>query len=336
VAKALLEINDLAVSFEKNDEGMAQFSIADVSFSVGEGEIVGIVGESGSGKTVTARAIAGLLPPSAQVDGSIGFEGVELTSTKGTRARQGREGISYIFQNPTKALDPVFTVGSQLTETLRRQRGLRGRVAEEAAIELLLSVGIPEPVRRMKEYPHSFSGGMAQRVMTALALACNPRLLIADEPTSALDVSIQAQVLALLRRIRDEEGTGIVFISHSLGAVAELCDRVVVMYSGRVVEVGPTSEIIRDPRHPYTLGLLQAVPQLKVEALEATDVPFQEIPVAESLIGPSVIGCNFVNRCRFALPECSQAPSEMVAVALGRESRCIRAAELFGEGMRHE
>lgn len=328
MAKALLEVNDLAVSFSRGDDNAPRFSIADVEFSVAEGEIVGIVGESGSGKTVTARAIAGLLPPASHVEGSMVFEGTELAGTKGARARLSREGVSYIFQNPTKALDPVFTVGSQLTETLRKQRGLRGRAAEAAAIELLVSVGIPEPARRMKEYPHAFSGGMAQRVMIALALACDPRLLIADEPTSALDVSIQAQILSLLSQIRQDKGTGIVFISHSLGAVAELCDRVIVMYSGRVVEVGPTADIIRDPRHPYTLGLLESVPQLKAEQQPAA-MPFREIPLAEDLLGPEATGCNFANRCRFALPECAANPAEMLAVASDREARCIRTHELF-------
>ncbi len=330
MAKALLEVTDLAVSFSRGGDGTPRFSVADVDFSVAEGEIVGIVGESGSGKTVTARAIAGLLPSASHVEGSMVFEGTQLAGTQGARARLSRQGVSYIFQNPIKALDPVFTIGSQLIETLKTQRGLRGAAAESAAIELLTSVGIPEPARRMTEYPHSFSGGMAQRVMIALALACNPRLLIADEPTSALDVSIQAQILSLLGRIREQEGTGIVFISHSLGAVAELCDRVIVMYSGRVVEVGPTEEIIRDPRHPYTLGLLESVPQLT--ASEVAEVPFHEIPIAEDLLGPHVAGCNFANRCRFALPECVTTPAEMLEVGPDRATRCIRTDELFATG----
>lgn len=332
MAKALLDVQDLAVSFARDEAGEPRYSISDVSFTVGEGEIVGVVGESGSGKTVTARAIAGLLPRNANIQGQVEFAGAPLSLGTGAKARRSRSGISYIFQNPTKALDPVFTVGSQLTETLRQQRGLRGREAEQAALELLVSVGIPEPARRMSEYPHAFSGGMAQRVMVALALACDPRLLIADEPTSALDVSIQAQILNLLSRIRDEKGTGMVFISHSLGAVAELCDRVVVMYSGRVVEVGPTAQIISNPRHPYTLGLLESVPQLKAEPIDGATMPFQEIPYGGASLGPSAPGCNFVNRCRFARPECSTTPARMLGIAPAREIRCLRAREIFVEG----
>lgn len=331
MAQTLLDVKDLAVSFSTDDSGAPRYSISDVSFSVAEGEIVGIVGESGSGKTVTARAVAGLLPMGTSIGGSIDFGGTDLAKTTGSRVRRSRAGISYIFQNPTKALDPVFTVGAQLTETLRQQRGLRGKAAEKAALDLLVSVGIPEPARRMTEYPHAFSGGMAQRVMVALALACDPRLLIADEPTSALDVSIQAQILNLLAQIRQDDGTGIVFISHSIGAVAELCDRVVVMYSGRVVEVGPTAEIIRRPRHPYTLALLRSVPQLRAEPISSTAIPFREIPIAGEPLGPSVVGCNFANRCHFALPECSTTPARMVPVGAARETRCLRAGELFGE-----
>lgn len=333
MAEVLLELRGLTVSFAKKHDGAPKNAIVDVGFSVSEGEIVGVVGESGSGKTVTARAVAGLLQPGANIEGDISYRGADLGKLRGRKARQARNGISYIFQNPNKALDPVFTVGSQLTETLRQQRRLSARDARAAAVELLVSVGIPEPERRMKEYPHALSGGMAQRVMTALALACSPRLLIADEPTSALDVSIQAQILTLLKQIRDEAGTGIVFISHSLGAVAELCDRVVVMYSGRVVEVGPTAQVIRDPRHPYTLGLLNSVPQLRPDKPAGDEVPFRGIPASTTAMSAPAAGCNFANRCQFALPKCTELPSRMIEAESGRLTRCIRADELFAVGV---
>jgi oligopeptide/dipeptide ABC transporter ATP-binding protein len=329
MAETLLYVEDLTVSFATESDGTPRPSVAGVGFGVGKGEIVGVVGESGSGKTVTARAIAGLLPGNAHIGGTIEFDGTDLAALSGNRARTARRGISYIFQNPVKALDPVFTVGSQLTETLRAQRGLRGSTVESTAIELLASVGIPEPARRMKEYPHAFSGGMAQRVMIALSLAGSPRLLVADEPTSALDVSIQAQILSLLSRLREERGMSIVFISHSLGAVAELCDRIVVMYGGRVLEVGATEQIMRDPRHPYTLGLLQSAPQLRADP-QPRDVPFQEIPPAENLLPPTVTGCNFANRCRFARARCTSEPATMRGGGT-HGTRCLRSEELFSQ-----
>lgn len=255
----MLSVDRLSIEFPRPRGGFVQV-LHEVSFELAAGEAVGIVGESGSGKTVTARAIAGLLGAHARVQGEITFEG--RTLRHGGNAFAGRDSISYIFQNPRAALDPVFTVGSQLVETLMTH-GVKSRAAAvEGAIELLQAVGIPEPAKRMVEFPHAFSGGMAQRVMIALSLASNPRLLIADEPTSALDVSIRAQIIRLLSEIHRKKNAGLIFISHDIGSVLELCSRLLVMLKGRIVEAGPADQILASPQHDYTRLLIDAIPKL--------------------------------------------------------------------------
>lgn len=273
MSTALLSIEGLNVGFRQHRRLTPV--VHGVSFDVAAGSVLGVVGESGSGKSVTARTVAGILAPNGVATGSIRYRGHELVGLTPKQSRVRRQGIAMVFQNPRRALDPVFTVGNQLIETLRgHDRSLTKGQAAYRAGELLAAVGIPEPRRRLGDYPHMMSGGMAQRVMIALALACSPDLLVADEPTSALDVSVQAQILELLLELRRERGTAIVFISHDLGAVAELCDDVVVMFDGRVVEKGPARRVISAPAHSYTNKLLNAVPRLRSAPVPAGELPF--------------------------------------------------------------
>ncbi|MDV7243347.1 MULTISPECIES: ABC transporter ATP-binding protein [Rhodococcus] len=324
----LLTVSGLNVDFTQGQGGTRV--VEDVSFQVNSTSIVGVVGESGSGKSVTARAIAGILPGNGTSSGSVVFQDRELVNLSPRPARAARRGMSMIFQNPRMALDPVFTIGSQLTETLRLKQDLSRRSARSQSAELLAAVGIPEPRRRLDDYPHMMSGGMAQRVMIALSLACSPDLLIADEPTSALDVSVQAQILELLKRLRDEIGTAIVFISHDLGAVAELCDDIVVMYNGHVVELGPAAEVIRSPRHPYTEGLLNAVPRLRDSPIGREELPFNGIPITVTKSSLPSTGCNFAHRCRSAADEC-RTETVLRPVGPARETRCTRSEPIFSE-----
>jgi len=282
---ALLTVRDLRTWFH-TDQGVAR-AVDGVSFDVRSGETLGIVGESGCGKTVTSLSILGLLPtPPARIhDGSsIRFDGRELVGLgeRGMRALRGNE-ISMIFQEPMSSLNPVYTVGSQIAEALRLHRGLDRKGARTEVVRLLSEVGIAEPDRRVDEYPHQLSGGMRQRVMIAMALSCEPKLLIADEPTTALDVTIQAQILELLAALRRRHGMAVLLITHDLGVVAEVCDRVVVMYAGQVVETGTVHEIFADPRHPYTRGLLDSLPsvddpgqRLRVERRFAVAQPLRQ------------------------------------------------------------
>ncbi|WP_207951262.1 ABC transporter ATP-binding protein [Cupriavidus sp. L7L] len=255
-----LSVEALSVAFQASGNA-GVVAVQGVSFTLARGESLGIVGESGSGKSVTAKAIAGLLPSPARVSGDIRLQGRSLFAGDHKTLAALRAPVSYIFQNPKAALDPVFTIGSQLVETLRWRQCLGTAAAVERAVALLDAVGIPEPEKRLREFPHTLSGGMAQRVMIALSLACEPELLIADEPTSALDVSIQAQILSLLGELRSQRGASLIFISHDLSAVAELCDRVIVMHAGRAVEAGPTRAVIGSPAHPYTRSLIDAIPR---------------------------------------------------------------------------
>jgi peptide/nickel transport system ATP-binding protein len=287
-------VNDLSVRFE-TDEGPVQ-AVDRVSFALAPGEVLGIVGESGCGKSVTCMSLVRLLPETARVSGSVIFGGVDLLTLGGRRLRRvrGRE-ISYIFQEPMSSLNPVFTVGDQIGEVVRRHLGTSRRAARRRAVELLQLVHIPAPERRVHEYPHQLSGGMRQRVMIAMALACDPKVLIADEPTTALDVTIQAGILDLMREVRETLGTAIVLVTHNLGVVADIADRVIVMYAGRKVEEAAADELFAAPQHPYTVGLLGAIPRPgeRRERLE-------EIPGRVPVSARPMERCVFADRCRYA------------------------------------
>ena len=322
---ALLEIRNLRTWFD-TDQGVAR-AVDGVTFDVGPGETVGIVGESGCGKTVTSLSVLGLLPvpPARVLEGSsIRFRGDELVGASARKIRKIRgNDISMIFQEPMSSLNPVYSIGDQIGETLRLHKGLSRRDARAESIRLLDEVGIEGAERRVDEYPHELSGGMRQRVMIAMALSCGPDLLIADEPTTALDVTIQAQILELLADLRRRRGMAVLLITHDLGVVAEVCDRVVVMYAGQVVERGTVEEIFGDPRHPYTRGLLASLP--------AVDQPGKRLqPIPGTVPAPTDLpaGCRFRDRCSLAHPRCT-APQDLVE--LGREdrvARCWRVSDL--------
>ena len=316
----LLEIDSLRVSFA-TARGEAR-AVDGVSLSVRAGETLCIVGESGCGKSVTALSIMGLVPsPPAALSGSIRFEGCELLGLNRKQWSDLRGNrIAMIFQEPMTSLNPAFTVGSQLTEALMRHRAMSRPQAREAAIAMLARVRIPSPERRIDDYPHRLSGGMRQRVMIAMALLCQPALLIADEPTTALDVTIQAQVLALMRSLRDETGTAIMLITHDLGVVAQMADRVAVMYAGQVVEQAPVRELFSQPQHPYTVGLLGAIPAIAAPRARLSAISGM-VPAATAM--PA--GCRFAERCPFVQPECRADPVELVELSAGHWSRCRRA-----------
>ena len=292
----LLSIEDLQVHFRTPD-GVNR-AVDGVSFAIQAGETLAIVGESGCGKSVTAMSILRLLPePPARIAGAIRFEGRSLLDLPNSAMRKIRgNDISVIFQEPMTSLNPVLTVGRQIGETLRLHQGLSRREAEARAVEMLTLVGIPEPKRRVREYPHQLSGGMRQRVMIAIALACSPKLLIADEPTTALDVTIQAQILDLMRDLKARVGAAIMLITHDLGVVAEVADRVVVMYAGRKVEEASVRALFRAPRHPYTRGLMGAVPKLGAVEHGATE-RLAEIPGMVPSLKQRIEGCVFAGRC---------------------------------------
>ncbi|MCP2258046.1 peptide/nickel transport system ATP-binding protein [Streptoalloteichus tenebrarius] len=315
---ALLEVSDLTVVFRRRGE--APFTAVDgVSFAVEPGQTVGLVGESGCGKSVTSLAIMGLLPRrGATVMGSVRFEGTELLSLspRQMRDRRGRD-LGMVFQDPLSSLNPVVSIGLQVTEVLERHRGMPRRQAMVEAADLLDKVGIPDPRRRLDEYPHQLSGGMRQRALIAMALACRPRLLIADEPTTALDVTIQAQILALLAELVRDTGTALIMITHDLGVVAGLCDEVNVLYAGRVVERAERHELFRRPRHPYTHGLLASIPRLDAPRGERL-VPIQG-SVADNI--PWDHGCAFAPRCPRALEACVEITPHMGEEG-GRLLRC--------------
>ena len=292
----LLEIENLQTHFRTMD-GVNR-AVDGVSFAVKAGETLAVVGESGCGKSVTAMSILRLIPePPGKIAGAIRFQGRDLLklSDREMRAIRGNE-ISMIFQEPMTSLNPVLTVGRQIGETLRLHQRLSNAQAEERAVEMLRLVGIPEPGRRAREYPHQLSGGMRQRVMIAIALACNPKLLIADEPTTALDVTIQAQILDLMRDLKTRVGAAIVLITHDLGVVAEVAERVVVMYAGKKVEEAPVGALFRSPRHPYTQGLLGSVPKLG-SSLTGETSRLAEIPGLVPSLKQKIPGCVFASRC---------------------------------------
>jgi peptide/nickel transport system ATP-binding protein len=316
---ALLEVDNLSVLLH-TQRGPA-YAVRNVSFSLERGDTLGIVGESGCGKSITVMAIMGLLPESAKVTGSIRFEGEELTTRtdKQMGAIRG-DRIGMIFQEPMTALNPVHTVGRQVAEPLRLHRGMSASEARKKTIELLDRVGIPDAARRIDAYPHQFSGGQRQRITIAMALACEPQLLIADEPTTALDVTIQKQILDLIRDIVSERGMTLMLISHDLGVIAQNVRRMLVMYGGSVVEDGPTKSVFAHRSHPYTLGLFSARPNLRM----AKTHRLATIPGTVPELVDLPPGCPFAGRCAFTIPECHSTVPPPYDIEPGHHARCIR------------
>ncbi|MCA3409136.1 MAG: ABC transporter ATP-binding protein [Roseomonas sp.] len=323
---AMLEIDNLQTHFRTPD-GINR-AVDGVSFHVEAGETLAVVGESGCGKSVTAMSILRLIPePPGKLAGAIRFNGKNLLDLSEAEMRgiRGNE-ISMIFQEPMTSLNPVLTVGRQIGETLRLHQGMSAQQAEDRAVEMLKLVGIPEAERRVKEYPHQLSGGMRQRVMIAIALACNPKLLIADEPTTALDVTIQAQILDLMRDLKHRVGAAIVLITHDLGVVAEVAERVVVMYAGRKVEEAKVRPLFRNPRHPYTQGLLGSVPKLG-SSLDGTETRLQEIPGLVPSLKKKLEGCVFASRCNYATDLCRSVAPGLEEKAPGHIVACHYAVK---------
>jgi peptide/nickel transport system ATP-binding protein len=317
----LLEVENLQTHFRTPD-GVNR-AVDGVSFSVAEGETLAIVGESGCGKSVTASSILRLIPePPGRIAGAIRFQGKDLLKLDEAAMRDIRgNDISMIFQEPMTSLNPVLSIGRQLGETLRLHEGLDKEAAATRAAEMLNLVGISEPRRRLKEYPHQLSGGMRQRVMIAMALACNPKLLIADEPTTALDVTIQAQILDLMRDLKHRVGAAIILITHDLGVVAEVAERVMVMYAGRKVEEAPVGKLFGTPRHPYTRGLLGAVPKLG-SSVSGEETRLSEIPGLVPSLKNRIEGCVFASRCAQATDLCRQVAPPLETKAPGHIAAC--------------
>jgi peptide/nickel transport system ATP-binding protein len=321
MAETLLDIRDLKTWF-KTDDGLVR-AVDGIDLKIDRGETLGVVGESGCGKTVTARSVLKLIdmPPGRFEGGKILWQGRDLIplgpdEMDKIRARE----IAIIFQEPMTSLNPVYTVGSQIAEVFRQHDKLSRKQALDGAVEMLRLVDIPNPAKRVHDYPHQFSGGMRQRVMIAMALSCKPKLLIADEPTTALDVTIQAQILELMQEMKERLGMSIMLITHAMGVVAETCQRVVVMYAGKVVEEAPVESLFGDPRHPYTQGLIRSIPRVdraaehkRLEAIPGT-VP--------SLLEPPP-GCRFAARCKYAMDVCRQAMPPLKEVAPGHFARCV-------------
>jgi oligopeptide transport system ATP-binding protein len=316
---SLLDVKGLTTQFFTQD-GIVH-AVNGISYTLNEGETLGIVGESGSGKSVGVMSLMRLIPtpPGKISGGEVLFEGRDLLKISDDEMRSIRGNkIAMIFQDPMTSLNPVLTVGRQISEALELHLGMDKKQARERTIELLKMVGIPSAADRIGNYPHQFSGGMRQRVMIAMGLSCNPQLLIADEPTTALDVTIQAQIISLVKRLRDEIGMAIIWITHDLGVVAGLADRVMVMYAGRIVEESPVKELYKNPRHPYTLGLLGSIPRLdedrpdKLASIEGLPPDLVDYPK----------GCPFYARCRYRLDRCLEAPPPLEPVGVGHKAAC--------------
>jgi len=317
----LIEISDLRVTFH-GDDGRALHAVDALDLDVPNGSTLGLVGESGCGKSVTSLAIMGLLPKqSAEITGSIRFDGFDLLNVPDQTLRDLRGNrLAMIFQEPMTSLNPSFTIGDQIVETILRHRGGTRSAARRRAIELLRRVHIPSPERRIDEYPHKLSGGMRQRVMIAMALACDPQLLIADEPTTALDVTLQAQILDLMRELKAQSGAAIILITHDLGVVAEVCDEVAVMYAGEIVERASVDELFANPQHPYTVGLLGSIPRLGRRTSHLATIE----GMVPNMARPPY-GCRFAARCPFAKAACVAAPPPFKNLSPAHWSRCIRA-----------
>ncbi|RLP95327.1 ABC transporter ATP-binding protein [Micromonospora sp. BL4] len=313
VATPVLAVRDLSVSFPTETGNVS--AVDGVSLDLAPGEIVGMVGESGCGKSVTAMSIAGLLPGSARISGSVRLNGTELVGTREAALRRVRgKEIAYIFQEPMTSLNPVLTVGRQIGEVLQVHERMSRRAARARAVELLTLVGIPSAAKRVDNYPHQLSGGMRQRVMIAMAVACGPKVLVADEPTTALDVTVQAGILQVLRDLRDRLGTSILVITHDLGVIADIADRVVVMYAGRVVERAAVTDLFAHPYHRYTAGLLSASPTPGRHA--GTD-RLQEIPGLVPVLSVQPDVCTFADRCPAADGRCRESAPPLEVVAAG-------------------
>jgi peptide/nickel transport system ATP-binding protein len=318
---ALIDIKGLRVLFH-GDDGRTTHAVDSVDLAVANGATLGLVGESGCGKSVTSLAIMGLLSKqSAEVSGSIRFDGFDLVGAPDETLRDLRGNrLAMIFQEPMTSLNPSFTIGDQIVETILRHRGGTRRAARNRAIELLRRVHIPSPERRIDEYPHKLSGGMRQRVMIAMALACDPKLLIADEPTTALDVTLQAQILELMRELKAASGAAIILITHDLGVVAEVCDEVAVMYAGEIVERAEVDELFASPQHPYTVGLLGSIPRLDRSTAHLATIE----GMVPNMTNPPT-GCRFAPRCPFVGEICLKAPPSLKEVSPGHASRCLKA-----------
>ena len=320
--KYVLEVDDLSVEFH-TPSGVVH-AVTHSSFKLREGEILGIVGESGSGKSVTANALMRLLPDTAKITGTIKLKGRDISTikTKEFNKIRGKE-IAMIFQDPMTSLNPLYTVGNQLEETLKLHMGLEGAALKKRAIELLEMVSIPQPEMRIKQYPHEFSGGMRQRVMIAMALACDPAILIADEPTTALDVTIQAQILELMKDLQKKVNTSIIMITHDLGIVSDLCDRVNVMYGSQIMESANTDDLFYETAHPYTSGLLRCLPEAVQNTESKRLVPITGSPV-DLMMLPE--GCAFAVRCDKCMKICLNKRPDLIQVGEGHYSRCWLSA----------
>ena len=318
---AILEIDNLQTHFFTS-AGVVR-AVDGVSYAVRSGETLGVVGESGCGKSVTSLSVLRLIasPPGRIVDGRIRFLGQDLLRLpeRKMRAIRGNE-ISMIFQEPMTSLNPVLSIGRQISETLTLHRGMSQRAAQQRAVEMLRLVGIPEPAQRLQQYPHELSGGMRQRVMIAMALACDPRLLIADEPTTALDVTLQAQILDLMRELKAASNAAIILITHDLGVVAEVCDEVAVMYAGEIVERAPVDELFSNPQHPYTVGLLGSIPRLDHRVAHLATIE----GMVPNMTNPPA-ACRFAARCPFVADICTKQSPPLAMVNPGHTSRCLRA-----------
>ncbi|WP_127783183.1 ABC transporter ATP-binding protein [Rhodococcus sp. X156] len=328
----LLRVRDLTVQFPAAGRSWVT-AVDGASFDVRPGESVALVGESGSGKTVSSLAVMGLTGATGGriSAGSVEFEGRDLTALPEREWRKLRgAGMGMIFQQPIRSLNPAYTVGDQIAESVRRHMGLNRKQARARAVEMLELVQIPRAAQRVDEYPHAFSGGMCQRVMIAMVMACNPKLLIADEPTTALDVTVQAKILQLLRELQEQTGVSLLFVSHDLAVVAELCQRVVVMYAGEVIEDGDVDDIFFRPQHPYTSGLLAAIPQPGT----MTDRRLVAIPGGIPAAGEWPTGCRFAARCPHAQPgRCDSEHPPLISAGPTDQARCVRLGELALQGV---
>lgn len=316
-AKPLLRVQELTISFPEAVGREAEV-VSALSYDIGAGEALGVVGESGCGKTMTSLALMGLLPPAAEVQGAILFDGHDLTkfSAKDWRGHRGRD-VAMVFQEPMTAMNPVMRVGNQIAEVLVRHEALTQKQALAKAVELLGSVHIPSPERRAQDYPHQLSGGMRQRAMIAMALACRPKLLVADEPTTALDVTVQAQILDLMLELQERHGTAIQFISHNLAVVSEIAHQIMVMYSGRIVEYASADDLFANPLHPYTQGLIKTLPEMGRPMADLYTIP-------GTIGGKRPPGCRFSNRCPLADEGCRKAEPPLREVAPRHHVACFK------------